>query len=114
MLHLAGKASSRRRPVNSALGGRMPTLILSSNALAAHIGSLLKSDPIWLAPPANIAVRVDELRAAGYQVTVLLFEVLTPSDLERAFSSIQEHHPGQEIKVVPDEYFPQPLGNRTQ
>jgi hypothetical protein len=86
----------------------MPLLALTRAGVAAAVKNNAPTDPIWMGSDVLSEAEVQQLRAAGREVSVFIHAVRTRDEIEDAIPTVREHHPNSTvwIEATPENYNP--------
>jgi len=86
----------------------MPLLALTRAGVAGAVQNNEQADPIWIGSDVLSETEIQQLRAAGREVTVFIHAVRTSDEIEDAIPTLREHHPNSTvwIEATPENYNP--------
>ena len=86
----------------------MPLLALTRAGVASAVQNNGPTDPLWIGTDVLSEVEVQQLRAAGREVSVFIHSVRTRDEIEDAILRLREHHSSSTVWVeaTPESYNP--------
>lgn len=86
----------------------MPLLALTRAGIAAAVQNNGPVGPIWIGSDVLSEAEIQQLRAAGTDISVFIHTVRTKDEIEDAIPTLREHHPNSTvwIEATPENYNP--------
>jgi hypothetical protein len=86
----------------------VPFLALTRSGVASVVQDDRQSCSLWIGSGILSEVEVQNLRSAGFDVSVFIHAVWTDEEIEDAIPTLREHHPNEAvwIEATPESYNP--------